>query len=175
MARSFPRPASQKLVTKAELPETGRRLHPHCCCRARKAALQSLFCGLNPSQMLPWGLKDKGGWMGGRGLHPSLEAGNRHLPALVAPVSLHPPPLCSPLLGRSDSKQPAVGPPGAQLSQLKGLAFATAPAPSKTELPPGGGADPSNSRIQGCPVKCRQSCLLLAGLDRLKASRKRRL
>lgn len=65
----------RSLLPRRSFPRTGRRLHPHCCSGARKAALQSLFRGLNPSQMLPWGLKDEGGWgWGGRGLHPSYIA-----------------------------------------------------------------------------------------------------
>lgn len=64
----------RSLLPRRSFPQTRRRLRRHCCCRASKAALQSSFGGLNPSQMLPWGLKDESGWVGGPGLHPSYTA-----------------------------------------------------------------------------------------------------
>lgn len=63
-----------------------------------------------------------------------------------APACSCPPPLCSPWLGRSDSKQPVEGSPGAQLSQLKNIVIAASPL-SKTELSPWGGADSTNSQV----------------------------
>lgn len=64
----LPRPSSPPHLSQSRL-----RQQPQGCCRARKAALRSLFGVLNPSQMLPWGTNGRG-WVGGRGLHPSYIA-----------------------------------------------------------------------------------------------------
>lgn len=80
--------------------------------------------------------------------------GREQTPACsAAPACACPPPLCSPSLGRSDSKQPVEALPGAQLSQLKNIVIAAASVLSKIELSPWGGADSTNSQVRSPTVR----------------------